>query len=74
MGRIKADGSQPLKHRKAHWRGPQAKPRTRVQLEQRSCLVILADEVLCHVPSHQKHRATGDRCDLMLQFYLFGRL
>jgi len=26
-----------------------------VWLEQRSCLVILPDEVHCHVPSHQKH-------------------
>ena len=30
-------------------------PRTRVWLEQRRCLVILPDEVLCHVPFHKKH-------------------
>jgi len=29
MGRVKADGSGPVKHRKARLRGPQAKPRTR---------------------------------------------
>jgi len=55
MGRNKADGSGPKQHRKRYWRGPQAtffmEPRTRVSLEQRSCLVIVKEQVLSHAPS-----------------------
>ena len=66
MGRVKADGSGPVKFPEDEVVRPAGVAEDTVRLEQRSCLVILPDEVLCHVPSMKKRHASGDGFDLTL--------
>lgn len=74
MGRVKADGSWAEQSPEDEVVRPAGEAEDTVRLEQRSCLVIFATKVLCHVPSRKKRHASGDGFDLTRQFAPYGRI